>query len=61
MKKKVYMSPHMCVVYAQTETLLAGSGGLKGKTSGDATPSIDDGGDATDDNPYKPEGGYEIW
>ena len=55
------MSPHMCVVYAQTETLLAGSGGLKGKTSGDATPSIDDGGDATDDNPYKPEGGYEIW
>lgn len=27
MKKKTYMSPHTCVVYAHSETLLAGSGG----------------------------------
>ena len=61
MKKKTYMLPHTCVVYAHSETLLASSGGLQGKTSEADTPNIGDGGDATDDNPYKPDGGYEIW
>lgn len=36
-------------------------GGVQGKTSEADTPNIGDGGDATDDNPYKPDGGYEIW
>lgn len=31
MKKKTYMSPHTCVVYAHSETLLASSGGYKVK------------------------------
>lgn len=31
MKKKTYMLPHTCVVYAHSETLLASSGGYKVK------------------------------
>lgn len=61
MKKKIYVSPRICVVYAEACNILAGSGELQGKTSGESTPGIGYGGDASDENKEKPEGGYEIW
>lgn len=61
MKKRTYMSPHACVVLVYAETILAGSGGLRGETSGADTPDIGDGGDADDNNPNKPDGGFEPW
>lgn len=61
MKKKIYVSPRIGVVYAEACNILAGSGGLQGQTSGTSTPGLRYGGDASDENKDKPDGGYEIW
>ena len=61
MEKKNYVSPRICVVYAEACNILAGSGGLQGKTSNETTPGLGYGGDASDENKDKPDGGYEIW
>ena len=65
MNKKIYQRPQVCVIHAETESLLAAISGLNGRTDGnndpENQPNIGYGGDADGENPDKPEGGFEIW
>ena len=64
MNKKIYTRPLVCVIHAETESLLAAISGLNGRTDDnnpENKPNIGYGGDADSENPNRPDGGFEIW